>query len=517
MGHSTRATAAHAFAFGQQTVASGRNSLAMGENVEARGHNSVAIGDNISVTGKNSMVIGLGISPDSAITYTQVSAFALYIGRYLKQPVWETKIPVVDTIPYTPDTPTKCPVTTILGGLCLNSCDRLAASSDLCVGNGSVNAFGRLSTNNGLYFRYKCENGGCDVLPCPDSRTYMHMKPLLLPESPFQVIGIGNTARSGELCVDYNPFVVFHGGEHNMYVRVTGRYPSYTYTDYALIVGQNKSDKKSALFRFGVDFEGKANFAKDVTFNEVVRFDKGSVFKENVIFEKDVDVLGRGLFKDKVTFEKDVDVLGSGLFKNRVKFDEIATFEARAVFNGGAGFSDPSVFHAHTDFFGTALFANLVQLDNVVTPLSLKRTPSAIGDNCLITRIEGATPELRMKSKAITVQNESDEPFIVYGNGNLTTKGRICATEVIINEVASGCTPDYVFAPEYKLASLKNVEQFIQTHRHLPDVPSAKEVESNGLNLAEMNLILLKKIEELTLHAIEQQKRIERLENQVCK
>lgn len=54
----------------------------------------------------------------------------------------------------------------------------------------------------------------------------------------------------------------------------------------------------------------------------------------------------------------------------------------------------------------------------------------------------------------------------------------------------------------YQLQSLAEVEQYIQQHHHLPDVPAAAEVESNGFELGEMDAALLRKIEELTLHLI---------------
>lgn len=92
----------------------------------------------------------------------------------------------------------------------------------------------------------------------------------------------------------------------------------------------------------------------------------------------------------------------------------------------------------------------------------------------------------------------------------LAVNGKIIATEI---KVATTPWPDYVFAPDYKLRSLYEVEQFIKQNQHLPDVPSAKTVESEGMSVGEMNAILLKKIEELTLYMIEQEKRIKTLEN----
>lgn len=76
-------------------------------------------------------------------------------------------------------------------------------------------------------------------------------------------------------------------------------------------------------------------------------------------------------------------------------------------------------------------------------------------------------------------------------------------------------TPDYVFAPDYKLAPLAEVEAYTQQNQHLPDVPSASEIEKGGMDLAKMNLALLRKVEELTLHAIAQEKRIRSLEAEV--
>ncbi|MEQ8905149.1 hypothetical protein [Ekhidna sp.] len=67
----------------------------------------------------------------------------------------------------------------------------------------------------------------------------------------------------------------------------------------------------------------------------------------------------------------------------------------------------------------------------------------------------------------------------------------------------SGTWPDYVFEPTYNLRTLEETEEYIKTNKHLPEIPSAKEMEANGVELGEMNMLLLKKIEELTLHLID--------------
>jgi hypothetical protein len=73
---------------------------------------------------------------------------------------------------------------------------------------------------------------------------------------------------------------------------------------------------------------------------------------------------------------------------------------------------------------------------------------------------------------------------------------------------------DFVFEKDYPLPTLKEVEQFIEANKHLPGVPSAKEIENDGLNLGDGQALLLQKIEELTLYIIQQQKEIEALKSQ---
>ncbi len=74
--------------------------------------------------------------------------------------------------------------------------------------------------------------------------------------------------------------------------------------------------------------------------------------------------------------------------------------------------------------------------------------------------------------------------------------------------------PDYVFDKDYKLMSLKEIQTYIKEHHHLPEVPSADEIKQQGMGLSEMNVILLKKVEEITLHLIEMEKNTEAIISQ---
>jgi hypothetical protein len=99
------------------------------------------------------------------------------------------------------------------------------------------------------------------------------------------------------------------------------------------------------------------------------------------------------------------------------------------------------------------------------------------------------------------------------GNYNLYVKGGILTEEVKVQLEQDW--PDFVFKSDYKLQSLKNVETFIAKNQHLPDLPSAESVKKDGINLGEIDSILLKKIEELTLYIIQQQKQIDKQQSEI--
>ena len=108
----------------------------------------------------------------------------------------------------------------------------------------------------------------------------------------------------------------------------------------------------------------------------------------------------------------------------------------------------------------------------------------------------------------------------------LTVKGKIHTQEVLV-DLDGAVAPDYVFEnyfqgtsetmPEYRLISLKELETFIKKNNHLPQVPSAETMQTEGISLKEMNMILLQKIEELTLYTLQQQKEIDALKAQIAK
>ena len=95
-----------------------------------------------------------------------------------------------------------------------------------------------------------------------------------------------------------------------------------------------------------------------------------------------------------------------------------------------------------------------------------------------------------------------------FGTYKLAVLGKIRSTEIVVE---TGWA-DYVFDKGYKLPLLSDVEKFIQQNKHLPNIPSAADIEKNGLHLGDTQKRMMEKIEELTLYMIEANKKIENLE-----
>lgn len=96
-------------------------------------------------------------------------------------------------------------------------------------------------------------------------------------------------------------------------------------------------------------------------------------------------------------------------------------------------------------------------------------------------------------------------------NYKLAVNGKIGAKEVQV-ENTSSTWADHVFKPDYELLSLEEVESFVRTNGHLPEIPSKKDIEKYGHKLGEMDVRLLTKIEEITLYLLELKKQVKKLE-----
>jgi len=136
------------------------------------------------------------------------------------------------------------------------------------------------------------------------------------------------------------------------------------------------------------------------------------------------------------------------------------------------------------------------------------------GAAAYINQVDLTHPILRLSSGTATAN--SLVKFTVENNGNvgigtltpaekLSVNGNIRAKEI---KVETANWPDYVFAKDYQLQPLTEVEAFINKNQHLPGLPNKEAVAAEGVNLGEMNRKLLEKVEELTLHIIRLEKEL---------
>ena len=159
------------------------------------------------------------------------------------------------------------------------------------------------------------------------------------------------------------------------------------------------------------------------------------------------------------------------------------------------------------------------------------------GGNAFLNNDQGASIELRgtgtpyidfsndltsdYKARLILNSNNVLEVDGNVGIGTANTNGyklavggNVVAEEVVVKLKENW--PDYVFHKDYKKTNLDELENYIHENGHLPNIPDAKEVDKEGINVGEVQTKLLEKIEELTLYLIEQNKKIEKLENDVA-
>lgn len=181
-----------------------------------------------------------------------------------------------------------------------------------------------------------------------------------------------------------------------------------------------------------------------------------------------------------------------------------ASIQAWAMKSPGCSGGDPDIFQAQswTTVFGP-----------INTEFCIKANTGNVG-------VGTATPSVKLHvvgsglfSNDVNIQGKlrigPTAANGTFANYRLSVDGDVVAKRVVVQTTNWA---DFVFHENYQLATLGEVESFIKKNKHLPDVPKENEVVENGISLGEMNVTLLRKVEELTLYLIEQQKRIERLE-----
>jgi hypothetical protein len=205
------------------------------------------------------------------------------------------------------------------------------------------------------------------------------------------------------------------------------------------------------------------------------------------------------------------------------------------VYGTNAGFTGDAVIG------GTSYLGKLHVHDGVNHLATLYVTPASTGsgDSSMVFLseddmgyygmywlYEGFGNDLELYGKAGTVtygphmQIDRTTGNIAFGSTyatgyRLSVEGKIICTELRVNLVADW--PDYVFKQDYQLMPLDRLGAFIQKNGHLPNVPPASEIEKSGLEVGEMQRLMMEKIEELSLYILKQQEQINALQDQIDK
>ncbi len=191
--------------------------------------------------------------------------------------------------------------------------------------------------------------------------------------------------------------------------------------------------------------------------------------------------------------------------------------------NTGLGVVEPLVKLHLRQFDGT----ELLRLD-AENPLIQLRRYIGIASYQDVGFIQTSGDNIRIGTNSsnslgkFVVRTDGVDRMFVDGNGNVCIGTQTVATgyklniagKAICEEVKVqliGNWPDYVFRKEYNLMPLSKLEQFIHTNQHLPNIPTAIQVEKSGIELGDMQKRMMEKIEELTLYIIDLQKQIDRL------
>ena len=205
-----------------------------------------------------------------------------------------------------------------------------------------------------------------------------------------------------------------------------------------------------------------------------------SIRSSNVLFQKQTSFNRLATFNDDIKFGKK----GQRLYGH-------TSDPVRGGFR--SGHNTLSVFELSI-FNGTRIVEFLAEKSNLHEKFSIRNTSF----HNIIEHRKGVSTQL----------------FDGNGQSVLAAKnGKLYAEHLLIRPKSEWA--DYVFADGYELTSLEEVKDYVEENKHLPNVPSAKMIEKEGIDVAEMSRIFMEKIEELTLYTIEQQEQINALKSKL--
>jgi hypothetical protein len=224
--------------------------------------------------------------------------------------------------------------------------------------------------------------------------------------------------------------------------------------------------------------------------------------------------LGDGLFVyqsvhgdfDRILTTRDIPVSGNGSFSGSEW-----TINNATPSDGG----HKAVFGNTSIYYGSRAGFLFQPSSSSGKTAQLVYQPAGLGDGVFIYQSVYGNFDRILTTRDVTVQsgNIAIGTTTIPAGYKLAVNGAAIATSVKVQP--HGDWPDFVFKQDYELPALTQVKAYIDKNQHLPDMPSAKEVQANGLDLGEMNRLLLKKVEELTLYLMDEHSKNAEQENRI--
>ncbi|WP_407266703.1 hypothetical protein [Tenacibaculum maritimum] len=279
-------------------------------------------------------------------------------------------------------------------------------------------------------------------------------------------------------------------------------------------VGQNSNSLRD--FRLKIDKE-KSIFNTDLTVYGDLSLPGRTLRTRNIEAYADIEFTGPygaiGQLKSKGVLK-----LRSGARKIGAEFVDVDN--DKIVFYNGA---DTEIAKLKDGAF------TLNELSTIETPGSLKLQPGISNkEDAMIAFLSSENSEMARLQEGILTLNESstiktpgglnlkpgassEDDVIIFFNSENSEMARLQDGKLTLDQISLNVTtfPDYVFAKEYRLMPLNEVASYIKENKHLPNMPTEKEVVKEGMNVGQINTLLVEKVEELTLYTIEQEEKIQ--------
>jgi hypothetical protein len=310
-------------------------------------------------------------------------------------------------------------------------------------------------------------------------------------------VGIGTT--TPQALLDVNGRGVFKADPNNIGLQILNNSNNIAQMQFANINSGNHwyIGNENGKFNFYSGKVGGVGYAMSI-------LDNGNVGIGTINPTEKLEVHGHMLLKQEANANLIIEGTGSSNYAGGALLLRAGDVQVNDKFN-------QSTIVTERGTTGTAMFSIQRRYNNVYNGQLLDYND--INGWNFYTSNGRADATTSSKFTINTTGNVGIGTTLIPSGYKLAVGGDVIAERVVVKLQTNW--PDYVFKTGYSLRSLSEVEAFVKTNSHLPDVPSEAEIKEKGIDMEQMNATLLKKVEELTLYLIEQQKELDTLKEEI--